>query len=122
MSTKGLLGMLQDNNVNSSKQEFTIADFKQQIHDFYNALPRDNPRELVVLTGRGGMELIDEAIKNEVFVQRRIDARNNAGAAFVKGKITKQEFTNLTSMINSEDIENLIIAESIMGEILKSKK
>jgi hypothetical protein len=91
------------------------------LRDFMKDLSIDkssSDRQLIVQTGYGGMQLFNNAIKNEAEEQaikgRRLDAEFKVSKMKVDNKITYEEWSNLKNMIKSPDLENLVMVESII--------
>ena len=93
------------------------------IQDFMKELAThtaSTPRQFVVQTGIGGMNMIHTAMKEsaerESLRLRRQHANAIAGRARSAKKITHIEWQNLRKMIKSPDLENLVLAEAILEQ------
>jgi hypothetical protein len=91
----------------------TLDKFREAIQVMYNDQDPE-PREFVAITGIGGMKMINKAMQEEVWRQRKADAHKTVHALNNNGKITIEEWANLKHMIDSPDHENLIVVESIL--------
>jgi hypothetical protein len=88
-------------------KNFTLDSFKQELQEFYNK--SDETREFVVMTGLKGRQLFDDTM-------RRVAAETIADGLKAENKINEEEYTSLVKMINSPDMENLIVAMAVMEQ------
>jgi len=98
--------------------DLTIKDFQVYLSDFYKNAEKEKARDFVMMTGIGGMQLFNNAMKKEAEEQaikgRRLDAEFKVSKMKVDNKITYEEWSNLKNMIKSPDLENLVMVESII--------
>jgi hypothetical protein len=98
--------------------DLTTKDFQVILSDLYKNTEKEQAREFIMMTGIGGMQLFNNAMKKEaeeqIIRQRRIDADFKVSKLKVGDKITYEEWRNLKGMIKSPDLENLTIVESII--------
>lgn len=88
------------------KVDLTPESLKQMFID--NAiLDAHQNREFVMMTGRGGAEMLNDAIEREAY-------RNILESD--KEKYSQEEYTRLSDMINSSDRENLQLAKIIIKQ------
>lgn len=91
----------------------TLDKFREVVQVMYNDQDPE-PRQFVAMTGLGGMKMINKAMQEEVWRQRKADVHKAVYVLNNEGKITTEEWTNLKHMIDSPDHENLIVVESIL--------
>lgn len=100
--------MIVDLNSSKSFKPLTLDTFKTFIHDMYKDRPLD--RTYTVLTGQGGMDMIN--------FQMRIEGlKIKLEGLEYSGRVNKEQSIRLLEMINSPDRENLTVAELIMENI-----
>lgn len=93
------------------RSDFTVDQLKESIQDFYDRSP-EPARDFVVMTGQGGMEMINRQIQITVAEEELV--------YLLKLKmVTKEEAINISAMIHSPDRENFVVAQSIMTQLRK---
>jgi hypothetical protein len=89
--------------------ELTIESLRKFMEE--NAHPDPVKRNFVVCTGQLGKEMFDREMKREV-VRRTLKLLRDTA------QVTTQEFERITQMIESSDMENLVVAEAICDQKL----
>ena len=95
------------------KKNFTLESFREELQEFYTK--SDENREFVVMTGLGGYRLFDHKM-------RQIAAETIADDLKAENIISEEEYNGLTKMINSPDVENLIVAMAAMEQINEQRR
>ena len=71
-------------------------------------------RDFVIWTGVDGAKAVDTAIKEALDEELRKPIRIRANLLLAKNKIDEETHSNYIKMINSPDLENLYLAESLI--------
>ncbi len=120
-TTEGLSAMVK--GAVYKPQDFNRATFEKELLDFYAKNPIDKDRQFVVHTGIGGMEAIDQAIKDEIYGKVLKPEKKRADRAraivLITKKLTDEDKENITRMLDSEDPESVELAAQLLVTKIK---
>ena len=100
--------MIVDLNPSTPYKPLTEETFRAAMYEMYKHTPID--RSFHVLTGAGGMDMFNH--------QMRVTHLTSILTALIKAdRVTSEQVTTLSAMINSPDRENMVVAETIMDNL-----
>ena len=104
----GLMEQIEKAAPQSVTVDITPESVKQLLISFAMLNAHQN-RDFVMMTGRGGAELLNDSIEREAYRTILDDD---------KDKYSEEEYTRLSDMISSTDRENLQLAKIIIRQTI----
>lgn len=95
----------------SAKAPSTLEEFKEELNKgLWEQLDHNNKRQFTVMTGSRGFQLFHDQMQRQALLSILEDMSTH---------FTEEEMSRIKQMINSEDIENLTVAQAIINQKLK---